>query len=134
MTELDTTLRQSVFDIVNEFGKEITFDIQTGAGMGTYSAATGNRPVGSAGSAVAVTCSPPEDLIESYGEDEPQLRSTVRIIVPALDLDSDVVAAMQAGLEASFDDRFFIVHHVRSMYSGDELCAYQLDMNERGKS
>lgn len=130
MTALDTTLRQKVYDTIQDLGKTLTFHSNAGSsGSGTYNPATGLFE----GTPVAVTydvkCSPPSPYVSRIADTDAVLTGAVETTMPALNLDSSFEDDhLRPSMKVVFDNNQWRAQTVEKMYSGDQVCAYRIIM------
>jgi hypothetical protein len=121
-TALDTTLLTKVAEIAATYGKSVTFqDI----GSSVYNPTTGKTTESSVTNyTVKVTPPAPYDLKLIDG-DVIQARD-VAVILPAKDLAFTPVLGMQV----TIDGEVFDAVQVMLIYSGDDVCAYDIQLRQ----
>lgn len=121
-TTLDTTLLTKVAEIAATYGKNVVFQ---SIGSKVYSPTTGKTTESSITNyTVKVTPPAPYDLKLVDG-DVIQSRD-VAVILPAKDL----AFTPELGMQVTIDGEVFDTVQVLLMYSGDDVCAYDIQLRQ----
>ena len=124
MTELDTSLRPTVRDILNAYGKEMTVRRRTR----TYDPDTDATTVGAPVEYTVMGSPPAPVFVRELGK-----RDQTPEYIDVLPTDTEVWVAEEGapvivaeGDEFEFDNQKFSVVRVQPYYSGDLICARQV--------
>lgn len=123
-TSLDTTLIPKILTIIDDYGKNVTFQTY---GTDTYDPATGTLTEGAKTSTVR-RVTPPESLQGSegagtrFGPGSMIEKGDVMIMVAA----SGLTVTMENELEVLIDSDIWKVQAVDKIYTGDDIGAYAL--------
>jgi hypothetical protein len=137
MTALDTTLRQAAYDTVQTFGKNYVFHANAlgSSGRGTYDpnsgAFTGDTlPVDTAAT-YAYKASPPKRYVRRFESGLAETTGDVEITLPALNLDAPFLDFLKPSMRVVFDGGDWRTVEIEKLYSGDEICAYNIILTQQ---
>ena len=121
-TELDTELLEDVFDIIDEFGKRVTFWVY---GWAAYDPATGKETTGDA-TQYDKKVLPPYSVDLKYVDGD---------VIKAGDMLSGVSAkdiefTPAKGIKVTVDDDIWAIQRVRPIYSGEWIALYLLQLRK----
>lgn len=122
MTELDAELILEVYAIVQEFGKDITFEVPNEEA--SIDDATG-KLVSTATTPSVWKCSPPTPIEDRYrgGEAGPTDEiAEVELYAPT----QGIPFTPRKGWQVGYDGLEFTIVSVESLYSGDLVAAYRV--------
>lgn len=136
MTTLDTTLRQKAYDVIQLYGKSMTFyGNASTAGHGTYNPATGIYESIPSPVTYSIKASPPVDYNRAWRSGDSVQVGDVLITLPALNLDSTFeTTQLRVGMKVKIDDATFVAERLEKIYSGEEITAYSLQLRARKDS
>ena len=131
MTATDTKLRQSIYDIVQDMGKDFVFHQNVGAGSGTYNPNTGAYASAPSSTTHTVKATPPIAYIRKFGDTTTDVSGSVEITLPALNLNSTFESTyLRPKMKVVFDSAEWVASSVEKIYSGDLVCAYRIILNQ----
>jgi len=136
MTALDTLLRKKAYDIIQLYGKEMTFyGNASTAGQGTYNPATGLYESIPTPVSHTYKASPPVDYNRAWRAGDTVQEGDVLITLPALNLNSTFESdQLRVGMKVKIDDATFVTERLEKIYSGEEITAYNLQLRARKDS
>ena len=120
MTILDDRFIPKVAGIVDRYGKVAVISVP---GTVTYNPATG-AATDSGGTTYEVKVSPPESYNARFVDGDLIRRQDTHCLLASKDLEF----VPTPGIEVSFDGQTFEVVSVESLYSGELVCAYDLQL------
>lgn len=136
MTALDTLLRKKAYDVIQLYGKEMTFygNASTTA-HGTYNPATGIYESVPTPLSYTYKASPPVDYNRAWRAGDTVQEGDVLITLPALNLNSTFENdQLRVGMKVKIDDATFVTERLEKIYSGEEITAYNLQLRARKDS
>lgn len=131
MTAIDTKLRQQVYDLVQDLGKDYVCYQNVGVAKGTYNPSTG--VFGTVPSAVFLTVkgTPPQTYLRRLVEGGTDVTGSVEITIPALNLNGTFESTyLRPNMKVTFDGGEWFAEAVEKIYSGDEICAYRVILSQ----
>ena len=139
MTELDTILTDEVYEVAQEFGTEWTFYTVSDGTGGSYNANTGvwsagSLPVGVAAS-YAYNVTPPAN--HRREADDGTATAVLRTVLPSKSLNANFEADyLRVGCKVRIDSTsspqsIWRISVIERLYSGEEVCAYQLELTQQ---
>lgn len=122
MTALDTKLLAAVYDIAQTYGKDLVFSVP---GTKTYSASTGKVTEGSVVSHTVKT-TPPSPYGRALRDGDVVQERDVSVLLPTKNLGF----TPDLGMGVTFDGEQFDVVGLNPLYSGDSVCAYEVQLRQ----
>ena len=131
MTDLDDTLRAEVYSTIQTLGKELVFYSNAGA-PGTYNPATGASGSIPSPLTYSYKTSPPAAYTRRWGATDLVEQGDLSATLPAKGLDSTFESShLKPAAKVTFDSNTYIIVDVEKVYSGDQICAYNLLLRQR---
>lgn len=125
-TVLDGLLPDQVYDLIQEYGKDLTFI--NNAGDSVYDPKDGGAMLPAAASFV-VKCSPPQ-VEYTQRQGDTTATGVMRTYVPAANLDATLKAThMVQGCRVEFDSQGWILNAIAPIYSGELVAVYRIDLS-----
>jgi hypothetical protein len=131
MTATDTKLRQKIYDLVQDLGKDYVCYQNVGAGKGTYNPSTG--VFGTVPSAVFLTvkATPPQAYVRRVVDGGTDVTGDVEITIPALNLNATFESTyLRPLMKVTFDGGEWSAEAVEKIYSGNDICAYRVILSQ----
>ena len=137
MTALDTTLRQEAYDTVQTFGKSYVFHSNAlgSSGQRPYDPNTGayasiSLPVDTAAT-YTYKASPPKKYVRRFEGGTAESSGEVEITLPALNLAAPFLDFLKPSMRVVFDGGDWRTTEIEKLYSGDEICAYNIVLSQQ---
>tara|TARA_R110002012_G_scaffold279568_1_gene467956 strand:- start:483 stop:890 length:408 start_codon:yes stop_codon:yes gene_type:complete len=131
MTATDTKLRQKIYDLVQDVGKDFVFYQNVGAGSGTYNPNTGTYGSIPSPTTHTIKATPPSAFFRRLAEGGTDVSGNVEITVPALNLNSTFESTyLRPKMKVTFDGGEWFAEAVEKIYSGDDICAYRVILSQ----
>ena len=122
VTALDTELRLAAYDIIAEYGKEISFTVPAST---TYDPATGGVTLGTE-TVHLVKTSPPERFDEKYIDGDLIRARDLFVLLPTLNTTFTPTLAMRVEIDSIAYD----IVTVTPIYSGEQIAVYELQLRQ----
>lgn len=122
MTTLDDALLPAVLEILDEFGKPLSYIVRTGTAAGTYDRTTGKVSGHTPPTVYSVKSLPPGNYRHYFGEGTVLKDGDLQTGVAGSGLAfSPETASM---LQITIDGRAWTVENVMPVYSGESVCLW----------
>ena len=124
MTSLDDRIIPRVYDIVQKYGKTLTFYNNSGDDV-TYDAETGESTEPAEATETA-KCTPPE-AVKVWKDGSLMVTGQVRSYLPTKNLDATFFASnFDLGTRVDWDSASWIIEALNPIYSGDSIAVYEM--------
>jgi hypothetical protein len=129
MSALDSILPQAAYDIIEAYGKDLTFYNNAGTGA-SYNPDTRETTLPSE-TTYTVKCSPPE-YEKRYELGQAVHTGRLEIIIPDLNLDATFrTTVLDMGTRVDIDSDSWMIVQIDRLYSGDDIAAYRCILEPR---
>lgn len=119
-TSLDTKLRPKVLAVIAQYGKAVSFAVDSG---GTHSASTGTVS-GTSTTTYSVTVTPPAPYASKFIDGDTIRDGDALIYLAAQDL----AFTPAAGQRVTIDSAVWTVTRANAIYSGELVCAWEVGL------